>query len=122
MEDGKTNAAAVLQPGILQALIKSHASNEYIQQLTEFDEPRPVTHILTVSKLVKNIKISNHITPEDAFEILWQADKKHRGNYLYVLCVVLFLVNKVFITFHFIFHNLCASIELVLMLHRGLII
>lgn len=69
-----------LQQGILQGKIRSHASNEYVDQLnllTESDQQRPVTHIPSVSKFVKDINPTNHITPEDTFEILWQADEPH---------------------------------------------
>ena len=78
--------AAGLQQGFFQSLIRIHASNEYVDQLnqlTESDEQRPATHIPTVSKLVKDINPTNHITPEDTFEILWQADEPH----LYVIFV-----------------------------------
>ena len=73
----------------LQKLIEIEASNEYKHQLNESDEPKLVTHFLSVSKLDEGIEQSKIIKPENIFEILWQADEAHWKRKMYVLYSVL---------------------------------
>ena len=81
-----TNTADVFKPIFFQKLIEIEASNEYKHQLNESDEQKLVTHFLSVSKLDKEIEPFKIITPENIFEILWQADEAHwRNQNMYVL-------------------------------------